>query len=152
MDLRPASLDHLGLAAAFRQHAEAISDRHNLVVQFDAIGIEKRLPPDTETATYRIVQEALSNVSLHVQATRVDVLLEKRGDRLITIVEDNGTGFDPLAVAKSGRLGLVGMRARADVLGGSLTIESRSGSGTTLLLEVPCAHCREPPGQHHGQT
>ena len=77
MDLRPASLDHLGLAAAFRQHAEAISDRHNLVVQFDAIGIEKRLPPDTETATYRIVQEALSNVSLHVQATRVNVLLEK---------------------------------------------------------------------------
>jgi signal transduction histidine kinase len=137
MDLRPASLDHLGLVAALGQHVEAISDRHELSTQFEAIGMEARLSPEVETSLYRIVQEALSNVILHAQATRVDVLLEKRGDKVIAIVEDNGTGFDPFAAAQRGRLGLAGMRERAEMLGGSLIIESRPGSGTTLLVEMP---------------
>jgi len=137
MDLRPTSLDHLGLVAALEQHVEAISERHELSMQFEAIGMEARLSPEVETSLYRIVQEALSNVILHAQATRVDVLLEKRGDKVIAIVEDNGTGFDPFAAAQRGRLGLAGMRERAEMLGGSLIIESRPGSGTTLLVEMP---------------
>jgi PAS domain S-box-containing protein len=137
MDLRPASLDVLGLVAALRQYVEIISDRHNLVLQFEVIKFEDRLPLDIETAIYRIVQEALSNVILHAQATRADVLLEKRNEQIIVIVEDNGIGFDPLATAKSGRLGLVGMRERADMLGGKLMVESQPGIGTTLFLEVP---------------
>jgi signal transduction histidine kinase len=83
------------------------------------------------------VQEALSNVILHAQATRVDILLEKRDSKIIVIVEDNGIGFDPLAANESGRLGLVGMRERADMLGGTLTVESQPGVGTTLFLEAP---------------
>jgi signal transduction histidine kinase len=137
MDLRPASLDHLGLVAALEQYAQAISDRHKLVLRYEVIGIEDRLAPDKETAIYRIVQEALSNVVRHAQATRIDVLLEKRGQKLIVIVEDNGVGFDPNEAARSGRLGLVGINERVDMLDGTLTIESQPGVGSTLFLEVP---------------
>ncbi|HET7090728.1 MAG TPA: PAS domain S-box protein [Anaerolineae bacterium] len=139
IDLRPASLDHLGLAPALRQHAEAISDRHGLTVQFEAIGVgDCRLPPDMETAVYRIVQEALTNAVRHARATRVDVLLEQRGGRLITVVEDNGIGFDPDAAQRGGRLGLFGMRERAEMFGGALVVESEAGRGTTVLLEMSC--------------
>ncbi|HKZ87294.1 MAG TPA: HAMP domain-containing protein [Anaerolineae bacterium] len=139
IDLRPASLDHLGLVPALRQHAEAISDRHGLTVQFEAIGVgDRRLPPDMETAVYRIVQEALTNAVRHARATRVELLLEQRGSRLIAIVEDNGIGFDPDAAQRGGRLGLFGMRERAEMFGGALVVESEAGFGTTVLLEMPC--------------
>jgi signal transduction histidine kinase len=138
-DLRPASLDYLGLVAALRQYAEATSDKHGLVVQFETVGFNGRLPPDIETALYRIVQEALTNVVRHAQATRVDVLLEQRGDELVVLVEDNGMGFDPVVAMQNGRLGLFGMRERAEMLGGTLMVESAAGAGTTLVLEVSCA-------------
>ena len=136
-DLRPASLDHLGLVAALRQYAQEMSDRHGIVVQFEAVGLNGRLPADTETALYRIVQEALTNVVRHAQATRVDVLLERRGDKLIVLVEDNGVGFDPAVAMHGGRLGLFGIRERAEILAGTLVLESAPGIGTTLLVEVP---------------
>ena len=138
MDLRPASLDHLGLVAALRQYAEAYSRQYGLDVQFEAVGLDgERLPPEMETALYRIVQEALTNVVRHAQATRVDVLLERRSDRVIAIVEDNGIGFDPEAAVMDGHLGLFGMRERAEMLGGTLTVESAPGAGTTVFVEVP---------------
>lgn len=137
IDLRPASLDHLGLVAALHQYAEAISDQHGLVVQFETVRSIDPLPTDAETAVYRIVQEALTNVIRHAQATRVDVLLEQRDDKLIVLVEDNGVGFDPTAEMPRGRLGLIGLRERAEMLGGRLMLESGPGAGTTLLLEVP---------------
>lgn len=140
-NLRPASLDHVGLLTALSQHVEAISSQHNLIGQFEAIGLEKRLPPDVETAVYRIVQEALTNVIRHAQATRADVILKQGADKLIIIVEDNGIGFDPVT-AKSDNgvndhLGLVGIRERVDMLGGQLIVESVLGNGTTLKIEVP---------------
>jgi PAS domain S-box-containing protein len=137
MDLRPASLDHLGLVAALRQYAEAVSDQHGLVVQFETVGLRDRLPSDVESSIYRMVQEALTNVIRHARATRVDVLLEQRDDKLVVIVEDNGVGFDPTAVMQNGRLGLFGVRERAEMLGGRLVLESAAGVGTTLLVEVP---------------
>jgi two-component system sensor histidine kinase NreB len=91
-----------------------------------------------EIAFYRIVQEALNNVIRHAQAKRVDVVLERRDDRLVLIIEDDGKGFDPQTVIEKGdRLGLFGMRERAEMLGGNLIIESRPGKGTTLVVEVP---------------
>ncbi len=137
MDLRPASLDHLGLVAALRQYAEALSDQHGLVVQFETVGLCDRLPSDVESSIYRMVQEALTNVIRHARATRVDVLLEQRDDKLIVIVEDNGVGFDPMAAMQNGHLGLFGVRERAEMLGGTLVLESAAGAGTTLLMEVP---------------
>ena len=95
MALRPASLDHLGLVAALRQYVEVVSQRHGFAVQFESVGFDRRLPVDLETALYRIVQEALTNVIRHAKATRVDVVLHQLSDRLIVIVEDNGAGFDP---------------------------------------------------------
>jgi signal transduction histidine kinase/DNA-binding response OmpR family regulator len=138
MNLRPATLDHLGLTAALEQYIETFGNQHGLSTQFEMVGMEgERLPPAIEISLYRIVQEAMTNVIRHAQADRVDVLLEKRGDQIVTIVEDNGVGFDPEAARQSGRLGLFGMRERAEMLGGSLTIESAVGKGTTIFVEVP---------------
>jgi len=141
MDLRPASLDHLGLVAALRQYIGAFTRQHSLAVQFASIGLEgERLSPPVETALYRIVQEALTNVVRHAQATGVDVLLERRGEHMITIVEDNGVGFDVSAAAQSERLGLFGMKERVEMLGGTLVVESSLGAGTTVVAEVPYVH------------
>jgi signal transduction histidine kinase len=90
-----------------------------------------------ETALYRIVQESLTNVARHAQATRVDVLVARRDDQVVTIVEDNGSGFDSESAMQTSRMGLLGMRERAEMLNGRLVIESVPGSGTTVLVEVP---------------
>jgi len=141
MDLRPASLDHVGLVAALRQYVETFRSQHTLNLQFEAVGLEgERMPREVETAIYRIVQEALTNVARHAHASRVDVVIERRGDSLVAIVEDNGVGFDFDVSTHSNRLGLAGMRERAEMLGGTLTLESETGTGTTVLVEVPYVH------------
>lgn len=141
MDLRPASLDHLGLVAALRQYAEEYDRQYDLTVQFEAVGLDgERLPPVVETAMYRIVQEALTNVVRHAQAKHADVLLERRDKRIIAVVEDDGVGFDPETAAHDGRLGLFGMRERAEILGGTLVVESAPRAGTTVFVEVPYVH------------
>jgi signal transduction histidine kinase len=99
-----------------------------------------RVPPAVETAVFRIVQEALTNVLKHAQATRVSVMLEYRYDELLVIVEDNGRGFQPevpLTVKECGGLGLVGIRERVSLIGGNLNIESEPGAGATLVIRIP---------------
>lgn len=141
VDLRPASLDHLGLVPALRQYLEAYSRQHGLSVQFEVVGMDdERLPPAVEITLYRVVQEALTNVVRHARATHVDVLLERRHDRVVAIVEDNGVGFHPGRVEEGGHLGLFGMRERAEMLGGTLSVESTPGVGTTVFVEVPGAY------------
>ncbi len=137
MDLRPASLDHLGLVPALRQYVQLVGERQGMVTQFEAIGFDNgRLPPEAETALYRIVQEALTNVVKHARASQADVLLQWQGERVVVVVEDDGVGFDP-GSSLSGRLGLLGMQERAEMLGGSLAIESRPGAGTTIAVNIP---------------
>ena len=144
VSLHPAALSHLGLTAALEQYVETFTQRYGLETAFEVVGLDgKRLPAEVETALYRIVQEAMTNVARHANATRVDVLVEQRGDQLVTIVEDDGVGFDLETAMASSRLGLLGMRERAEMLGGSLTIESVIGSGTTVFVEVPYV---EPDG------
>ncbi|HEX6202540.1 MAG TPA: GAF domain-containing sensor histidine kinase [Thermoanaerobaculia bacterium] len=139
-DLRPASLDHLGLDAALRQHARAMAATHGLHVRFKARGFTgERLPPVVETALFRVVQEAVTNVVRHARARRVDVLLEHRGDRVLAMVEDDGIGFDPDRAQSGEHFGLVGLRERAEALDGSLTVESAPGAGTTVVVEVASA-------------
>lgn len=138
MDLRPAALDHLGLVAALRQHAERFSNESGLTVQFEALGKIERMTGEVETTIYRIIQEALTNVVRHAQATRVDIVIERRGTYLVVVVEDNGIGFDPQAQVGDSHLGLLGMYERADMVGGKITYESTPGKGATMLLEVPC--------------
>lgn len=151
-DLRPISLHRSGLVAALRQHVEAFGRKYDLIAEFEALGFEDAhsdrnglLSSAIEISVYRIVQEALTNVARHAQAQWVIVLLERREDRMVVVVEDNGIGFDvtaseaaDLQSEAAGNLGLVGMRERAELLGGTLTIESDIGKGTSVILEAPC--------------
>lgn len=138
INLRPASLDYLGLVPALRQYLEGFSRQHNIATQFEPVGFDdQRLPSSVETNLYRIVQETLTNVARHAQATRVDILLERRKSEVITIVEDNGIGFDPEEAKQRGRLGILGIRERTEMLDGTLTVESSIGTGTTIYVEVP---------------
>lgn len=137
MALRPAALDHLGLEAALRQHVEDVAYRHGLTIDFDCSGLVRNLHQNVETTLYRIVQEALTNIVRHARATQVDVMLKVRSDQLVLVVEDNGVGFDPFQTMPGERLGLLGMRERAEMLNGQLTIESAPGKGATIVVEIP---------------
>ena len=140
VDLRPASLDHLGLEAALRQYAQSAATKFGLEVRFKARGLAgERLPAVVETALYRIVQEAMTNVVRHARATRIDVLVERRDGRVLAMVEDDGVGFEPDRVQRGDHFGLLGLKERAEALGGSLTVESRLGAGTTIVVEVASA-------------
>lgn len=138
-DLRPATLDHLGLAAALRQYARSAAAKYGLTVRFKARGLTgERLPSAVETALYRVVQEAMTNLVRHARATRVDVLVERRDGRVLVMVEDDGRGFEVDRVEHGEHFGLLGLRERAEALGGELTVESAPGKGTTVVVQVPC--------------
>jgi signal transduction histidine kinase len=139
-DLRPASLDHLGLDAALRQYARSTAAAYGLDVRFKARGFTgERLPAVVETALFRAVQEAMTNVVRHARASRIDVLLEHRGDRVMAMVEDDGVGFEPDRIQSGEHFGLLGLRERAEALDGTLTVESAPGAGTTVVVEVASA-------------
>jgi len=139
-DLRPPRLDPLGLEAALREYSRSAGSKFGLAVRFKARGFtSERLPMAVETALYRVVQEAMTNVVRHARATRVDVMAERRGDRVLVMVEDDGVGFEPHQVQRGEHLGLLGLRERAEALGGTLTLESAPGAGTTVVVEVPSA-------------
>ena len=138
VNLRPASLDHLGLVTALRQYVNEFSQQYDIDVEFEAVGMQQeRLPIEMETSLFRIVQETLTNVVLHAQATHVDVLISQRNDHIVTTVEDNGIGFIPTSLTIEDHLGLFGMRERIEMLGGKFTIESSPGKGTTVNVKVP---------------
>ncbi len=138
-ELRPPSLDTLGLSAALRQFVREWEGATSISAQFDVLGLDNSTPrfaPEIEVALYRVVQEALTNVARHAQAHTVSVLLQRPGGELMAIVEDDGHGFVPGHVPQN-RLGLVGMRERLDAVGGTLQIESEPGGGTTVFARVP---------------
>lgn len=146
--LRPSVLDDLGLAAALERYAADCRARYGLQIDLATHGLdEQRLPPEVETALYRAVQEALTNAARHAQARTVSVLLERREGSVRAIIEDDGRGFVPAGADHDGqRLGLYGIRERAELLGGTLTIESEPGRGASLYIEVPLAAAEAHPG------
>ncbi|MBE2220649.1 MAG: HAMP domain-containing protein [Anaerolineae bacterium] len=137
VELRPSVLDDLGLAAALHRYVQDYQVRYPVEVDLVVMGLEERLPSAVETAVYRIVQESLTNIARHAQAQTASVLLECRNGRIRTIIEDDGVGFDWDQVKENGRLGLYGIRERAELLNGVLTIESTPGQGTSIFVEVP---------------
>ena len=137
VELRPSVLDDLGLEAALQRHIQDYRRRFHLDIDFIAVGLDERLPPAAETALYRIVQEGLTNIARHAQAHTASILLERRNGRIRVIIEDDGQGFALQQAADSGRLGLYGMRERAELLDGTFTIESEPGKGTSIFVEVP---------------
>jgi signal transduction histidine kinase len=137
VELRPSVLDDLGLEAALQRYIQDYRRRFQLDIDFVAVGLDERLPPAAETTLYRIVQEGLTNIARHAQARTASILLERRNGRVRVIIEDDGQGFALQQVAGSGRLGLYGMRERAELLDGTFTIESEPGQGTSIFVEVP---------------
>jgi signal transduction histidine kinase len=115
-----------------------IREQSGIEIELEARLGEDRLPQDAETALYRVIQEAFTNVVKHSGARRVSVILQRVDGVAMAVVEDDGAGFDPLA-PRGDAIGLEGMRERLALVGGRLRIESSSGSGTTLVAEVPAA-------------
>jgi signal transduction histidine kinase len=136
VELRPTALDDFGLVPALERLAETFAEQANVEVYVQAVLGNTRLPSEIETALYRIVQEALTNVIKHANAKTVSVTLTRQGDRVAVVIEDDGRGFDPGAEPGEG-LGLVGMRERIALVDGRLSIESGTGRGTTIAVEVP---------------
>ena len=123
--LRPTALDDFGLKVALGSLINEWSERTGVDAHFQAVGLESaRFTPEVETALYRVIQEALTNVTRHAQARLVSVVVERRLGGAIVVIEDDGVGFDPDTSIVSGRLGLLGMRERITLVGGSLEIES----------------------------
>jgi two-component system sensor kinase len=119
-------------------------------VKLEDAGPDGRLPPSIETTTFRVVQEALTNVARHAHVNEAVVRLERSQDRLVARIEDHGVGFDPVAaLVASGSSGLSGMRERAILLGGRVTIQSQPGGGTLVTLDLPFS---EPIGESAGQS
>ena len=136
IELRPKALDDFGLVPAIERLAETFAEQTNLDVHLEAVLGESRLAGEVETALYRIVQEALTNVIKHANARTVSVVLTRKGERVVVLVEDDGRGFDT-AEGRDGGLGLLGMRERIALVGGQVSVESNPERGTTVAVEVP---------------
>lgn len=136
MRLRPRVLDDLGLAAALERLVSEWQARYKIPVDV-VIQLVERLPGEVETAIYRIVQETLTNIARHAQAHSASILVERRGDIVRAIVEDDGIGFDVNTNYGERHLGLMGMRERAELMEGTLTVESTPKHGTSIFIEIP---------------
>jgi PAS domain S-box-containing protein len=138
--LRPALLDELGLEPALQWLAEQTTER-GLRVEVRSHSPDLRLPPEVEAVCFRVVQEALTNIVRHAEATRVRIDMHVDGDTLVLGVKDDGRGFDPAAARQralaGGSLGLLSMEERAVLVGGRLDVRSAPGAGTRVLLQVP---------------
>ncbi|MDQ4100291.1 MAG: histidine kinase, partial [Chloroflexota bacterium] len=134
-ELRPPLLEEEGLVAALRARLEAVESRAGLDVTLDAEDIG-RLPADIEHALYRIGQEALTNTMKHARARSVSVALRRQQEQITMIIDDDGTGFDPIATNGHGGLGLSGMAERAALVGGQMCVESAPGVGTRVQVEI----------------
>ena len=137
LDLRPAMLDDLGLLPALLWLFERYTAQTGVKVAFEHDGLTGRLASETETAAFRIVQEALTNVARHAGAEQAVVRVWQNGKTLGVQIDDGGKGFDPKAAANGKTGGLSGMRERAAALGGQLTLESKPGEGVRVLAELP---------------
>jgi len=144
--LRPTALDDLGLRAALANYVQDWSARVGIAATLHSSGLlDDRLPPDTETALYRIAQEALTNVAKHANASNVEIILERRGSNVLLVVEDDGKGFETGSERSGHGFGLLGMRERAALVGATLEIESSPGAGTTIFLRMIV----DPTGEQH---
>jgi signal transduction histidine kinase len=147
VQLRPSVLDDLGLPEAIRRHVADSRKRYPIDIDLAITGMDgKRLPTEIETALYRIVQEALTNIVRHAAAHTASIFIECSTDKVLVVIEDDGKGFDVTHVHhQDGHLGLYGIQERAELLAGSLEIESEPGRGTSLFIEIPLRTKTESP-------
>jgi signal transduction histidine kinase len=140
-EIRPTALDDLGLETAIRHLIETWCERLNLQFDVRLALNDRRLEPAVETTLYRVLQEAITNIARHAEATRAAVLLEASEKEVSMIVEDNGRGFAANGAISDDklpkRLGLLGIRERLSLVAGTLEVESAPGRGCTLYIRVP---------------
>lgn len=138
MDLRPAALDDLGLAPALQSFAERHAADWGIEIPVTVRGIRRRLPRDVELVLYRVLQEALTNVAKHAEASRAKVTLSRKSNTVTLVVEDDGKGLDQRkSLDRQSGLGLFGMQERLALVGGDLEVKSEKGKGTTITARVP---------------
>jgi signal transduction histidine kinase len=143
-DLRPTAIDDLGIFKAIEAYVADWQERYGVRVDIQTLGRDDRLPDDVAAVLYRLVQEGLTNVLKHADASKVSIVLEKKKQGLALVIEDDGVGFDSETVGRlasgSGRppgLGLSGMKERVALLGGTIAIESSQGNGSTIFVQIP---------------
>ena len=135
VELRPAALDDFGLVPALERLGETFSERSGIETVVQA-NVQERLSPEVEITLYRVVQEALTNVVKHSGAEHVSIVISNREGSVAATIDDDGRGFDSAEVRQDA-LGLVGMRERLALVGGTLEVESSAGAGTTIAAQVP---------------
>ena len=138
-DLRPMMLDDLGLVPTVRRYVDTFREKSGLQTTLTIAGAERRLESVREVMVFRGLQELLGNVRTHAQASQVRILLELDEKRVKVVVEDNGKGFDPVALLNGQQktIGLTALRERIELISGQLQIDSQPGQGTRVILEVP---------------
>ena len=142
-DLRPTVLDDLGLIPALHSFMKSFAQRTGVRAHLTAFAAVEKMDPAKRTVLFRVAQEALTNVARHAQASRVEVSIQKLSGRVCMKVKDDGKSFQVQRVlhAKGNKhLGLLGMRERLEMVGGSLGIESARGKGTTIQAHIPLAN------------
>jgi len=138
--LRPSMLDDFGLPETLKWYLRKFSDRTGVRTELIDERLTERLPIDVEVCVYRVIQEAVTNVSRHARATACNVFVQRLASSIVVTVEDDGVGLPPPESGngdRRGGLGLVGIRERVSDLGGAFRIEGRSGRGTRLTIELP---------------
>jgi signal transduction histidine kinase len=139
-ELRPSALDEVGLSEALANYLEQWSKHTGIVVDYQSVGLDGcRIQAEVETAVYRVVQEALTNVLRHSKAHRVSLIVDTRNGQLNVVLEDDGKGFDVNGLLNGDvqHLGISGMQERIALVGGSMSIESACGVGTTIFARIP---------------
>jgi signal transduction histidine kinase len=152
--LRPVELQQGELVGALRAYVNNFQFMARLGCTFEVAGRPRRLPPEVEAAVYRIMQEALYNIRQHASAARVDVLLSFSRHSFGLLVRDDGRGFDVRRAARAGgeHLGLVGMKERANGVGGTLRVHSKIGNGTSVIFRLQDRSVRATGNSGSGPT
>lgn len=135
-DLRPMALDDLGLIPTLTKYLRNMQERSTADIVFRHLGKDQRLPSEMEIALFRFIQEAVQNAVKHAEANQIIVKVELNPSSAIAIIKDDGKGFDPNE-KKEGSFGLLGMRERINMLNGQLTIDSKIGYGTFIMVKIP---------------
>ena len=135
-DLRPMALDDLGLVPTLKKYLATIEEYNKLQIEFTSYGEEKRLDTKYEVALFRLVQEAVQNAVKHAEANTIQVKFELKRDNVNIVVKDDGKGFDT-SEKKEKSFGLVGMKERIEMLDGEISIDSKPGNGTVIMIQVP---------------
>jgi two-component system sensor histidine kinase DegS len=144
LDLRPSALDTIGLVPSLRLLAERLNQETKIEAKMMVRGVERKMRPEIDISLFRIVQEALNNIRYHAEATRATITLLFAEKQVKLIIKDNGKGFilnEPIStLAKTSKLGLIGIQQRIGLLGGIFFIDSKLGKGTTLSIEIKDAY------------